>query len=259
MGGAAGADRGALGGIQGNYNDTFSLPDTGVHHRHESAGQGVPGGERADCRHRLQGARRQHQLAQDQGRGDGATGEGKALPSVATVVLPYIPTAVPARLASKDDTAVGRARVVFKEGGPGRRTQPMSRPLIDDVKAANAAAWRSVSAGRSSTTPIPEPPKTEARGILVAIVIMLIMFGSLLAAGLPILTALIGLRRAVPGRGGGAFHGYRDVRSDVGRHDRPGVGIDYALFVINRYRQAVLVGRGANRWAPRPSTPPVVP
>ena len=88
------------------------------------------------------------------------------------------------------------------------------------------------------------PPATgEIVGITVAIVILLIAFGSIVAAGLPIITALLGLV------GGLAFVTFGANFLDVATFAPTlaamiglGVGIDYALFVINRYRQAILVG-----------------
>ena len=88
------------------------------------------------------------------------------------------------------------------------------------------------------------PPATgEVVGITVAIVILLIAFGSIVAAGLPIITALFGLI------GGLAFVTFGANFLDVATFAPTlaamiglGVGIDYALFVINRYRQAILIG-----------------
>jgi len=87
------------------------------------------------------------------------------------------------------------------------------------------------------------PVVGEIVGVSVAIVILLIAFGSVIAAGLPIITALVGLV------GGLSFVTFAANFLDVATFAPTlaamiglGVGIDYALFVINRYRQALLVG-----------------
>ena len=87
------------------------------------------------------------------------------------------------------------------------------------------------------------PVVGEIVGVSVAIVILLIAFGSIIAAGLPIITALFGLV------GGLSFVTFAANFLDVATFAPTlaamiglGVGIDYALFVINRYRQALLVG-----------------
>src|SRR5690606_36087837 len=75
------------------------------------------------------------------------------------------------------------------------------------------------------------------------LVILLIAFGSLIAAGLPLLTAITGV-----GLGGLLLlftANYKDVAvfaPTLAAMIGLGVGIDYSLFVINRYRQAVHAG-----------------
>ena len=80
---------------------------------------------------------------------------------------------------------------------------------------------------------------STAVGLLAAIVVLLITFGSVVAMGLPIVTALFGL---------GTGLGLIAPVHARGRHpqlllrargdDRLGVGIDYALFILTRFREA---------------------
>ena len=89
-----------------------------------------------------------------------------------------------------------------------------------------------------------EPPALgEAVGVTVALIILLIAFGSAIAAGLPIVTALVGLA------GGLSLvvvtAGFFDVATfgpTLAAMIGLGVGIDYALFITNRYRQSIQVG-----------------
>src|SRR5690606_15011250 len=78
----------------------------------------------------------------------------------------------------------------------------------------------------------------EGIGLMVALVVLLVAFGSVIAAGIPIATALIGV--AVGLAGLGIMSGFTDVPDTspvlaimIGL----GVGIDYALFVVTRFRQ----------------------
>jgi RND superfamily putative drug exporter len=88
-------------------------------------------------------------------------------------------------------------------------------------------------------------PATEFAGILAAIVVLLIAFGSVLAMGLPIVTALCGIGIAVAGVGIVAnFLSTPDFATQVAVMIGLGVGIDYALFIVTRYRAAL--ARGAN-------------
>ncbi len=88
-----------------------------------------------------------------------------------------------------------------------------------------------------------EPPGTEAIGLLAAVVILLVAFGSVLAMGLPIATALFGI-----GVGFGVVNLLAHVTSvpsfatQLAAMIGIGVGIDYALFIVTRYRQALAEG-----------------
>jgi RND superfamily putative drug exporter len=88
-------------------------------------------------------------------------------------------------------------------------------------------------------------PASELVGILAAIVVLLIAFGSLIAMGLPIMTALIGIAISIAGVGVIAnFFTTPDFAAQVATMIGIGVGIDYALFIVTRYRAAL--GRTAS-------------
>ena len=83
-------------------------------------------------------------------------------------------------------------------------------------------------------------PASEAIGVLAAVFILLIAFGSLLAMGLPIMTALfgIGIGLAIVN----LLARVLDVPSfapQVTAMIGIGVGIDYALFIATRYRESL--------------------
>jgi RND superfamily putative drug exporter len=87
------------------------------------------------------------------------------------------------------------------------------------------------------------PGGQEAIGLLAAIIVLLFAFGSVLAMGLPILTALIGI-----GIGSATIILLSNVISiptfgpTLGAMIGLGVGIDYALFIVTRYRQGLRSG-----------------
>ncbi|MGE3443261.1 MAG: MMPL family transporter [Acidimicrobiia bacterium] len=84
---------------------------------------------------------------------------------------------------------------------------------------------------------------SEAIGLVFAAFILLLAFGSLLAMGLPILTALFGLGIGAT-VGGLLTHVFETPQwaTTVASMIGIGVGIDYALFIITRYRTAL--GKG---------------
>jgi putative drug exporter of the RND superfamily len=80
---------------------------------------------------------------------------------------------------------------------------------------------------------------STAVGLIAAIVVLLITFGSVVAMGLPIVTALFGL-----GTGLGLIALFTHVvdtpnfSSELAAMIGLGVGIDYALFIVTRFREA---------------------
>jgi RND superfamily putative drug exporter len=77
----------------------------------------------------------------------------------------------------------------------------------------------------------------EMIGIAVALVILAITFGSLVAAGMPILTAGLGLGVSITGISAlTAFADIPDSTSILASMLGLAVGIDYALFILARYR-----------------------
>ena len=83
----------------------------------------------------------------------------------------------------------------------------------------------------------------EGIGILAAIVILLIAFGSVLAMVLPIVVALSGIAVGLPIIGL-LTHVYplQSFSTTLATMIGIGVGIDYALFVVTRYRQGLQAG-----------------
>ena len=78
-------------------------------------------------------------------------------------------------------------------------------------------------------------------GVIAAMVILLITFGSLLGAGIPLLSAGLGLITGV-GLIGLATHvlAIANVAPDLALMIGLGVGIDYALFIVTRFRESYL-------------------
>ena len=83
-----------------------------------------------------------------------------------------------------------------------------------------------------------EVPSSEALGIGFAIIILIIAFGSVLAMGLPIGVALAGIASGTM-IAGLLTHliAMPDFASTIGVMIGLGVGIDYALFIVTRFRE----------------------
>jgi RND superfamily putative drug exporter len=124
-----------------------------------------------------------------------------------------------------------------------------------DLKETTAALTRAAAPLREASAQVavggqvPEGVQgpngvAEAIGVAVAIVLLILVFGSLLAAGLPLLMALVGI-----GVGMGligllaAVADVSTVSPTLGSMLGLGVGIDYSLLIIARYRDEL--GRGS--------------
>src|SRR5207302_375906 len=89
----------------------------------------------------------------------------------------------------------------------------------------------------------PELGLAEAIGLLAAVVILLVVFGSLLAMGLPILNALFGIGIAFAGIGLLTnVLSMPEFSTQLAAMIGLGVGIDYSLFIVTRYRQGLQDG-----------------
>ena len=157
------------------------------------------------------------------------------LPHVAGVVSPYQQGAN----AISSSGTVGFATVEFDE-----RASEVPKSAIDAVTRTAQSARSSTLQVELGGQAIEQAQQSSVGfatviGLVAAIVVLLITFGSLLAMGLPIVTALLGLGAGI-GLIGLASHfvDMVDFSSELALMIGLGVGIDYALFVVTRFREA---------------------
>ncbi|WP_404955359.1 MMPL family transporter [Streptomyces sp. 147326] len=84
----------------------------------------------------------------------------------------------------------------------------------------------------------------EGIGILVSAIVLVLTFGSMIAAGMPLLTAIFGV--AIGGAAItalGTTFGLSSTTSTLALMIGLAVGIDYALFIVSRYRSEMAEGR----------------
>jgi RND superfamily putative drug exporter len=158
-----------------------------------------------------------------------------SLPHVAAVQSPY---AAGAKAISTDGT-IGFATVEFD-----RRANELPAGAIDRVinraEAARSPALQVELGGQA----IEQAQRAGVGfatvvGIIAAVVVLLLSFGSFLAMGLPIVTALFGLGAGLGLIGlGSHLVDMVDFSSELALMIGLGVGIDYALFVVTRFRDA---------------------
>ncbi|PJI86658.1 MMPL family transporter [Luteimicrobium subarcticum] len=130
--------------------------------------------------------------------------------------------------------------------------QDADRTALTDAQASAEDAGLTVAIGGDALAATAAPPTGEVVGIVVALVVLTITFGSLLAAGMPLLTAAIGVgvgALAITTLTG--FVTLSSTTSALGTMLGLAVGIDYALFIMSRYRSEVRKGRPLDEAAGR--------
>ena len=170
-----------------------------------------------------------------------------ALPHVTPVTSPFDqdgnlsnPTDNPT--ISKDDT-VGFFQVNFD-----KQTQNIS-----NAEAKNFVNAVTKTSGDGLTVAVTGPLAEQANnqsfsstglGVLLALIVLLLIFGSIFAALLPILSALLALGTAV-GVIGLLSHvlAMPSISPELTLLIGLGVGVDYALFIVTRHRQGLVAGR----------------
>jgi RND superfamily putative drug exporter len=155
---------------------------------------------------------------------------------VASVADPYTAKAV-----SKDGT-VAYASVKYEVSG--MELKDSSREALEDAAQDARDAGLTVEVGGDALQTTPETGTTEIIGIAVAAVVLVITFGSLVAAGLPLLTALIGVGigiSTITALASALELG--STTSTLAMMIGLAVGIDYALFIVSRYRAELAEGR----------------
>ncbi|MGC0334776.1 RND superfamily putative drug exporter [Streptomyces sp. SAI-170] len=162
-----------------------------------------------------------------------ALGEGS---EVASVADPYKADAV------SEDGTIAYASVKYK--APGMELEEGTRESLEEAAQDARDAGLTVEVGGDALQAQPETGAGEIIGIAVAAVVLVITFGSLVAAGLPLLTALIGVGIGVSAIT--ALASALDLGSTTSTLASMiglAVGIDYALFVVSRYRTELAEGR----------------
>ena len=116
--------------------------------------------------------------------------------------------------------------------------EPASQDAVNDALAAARDADLVAEAnGAGMGSMAPPGGASELIGIAIALGVLVLTFGSLVAAGLPILTAIFGVALGMTGIT--AMTAFMDIGSStpmLATMIGLAVGIDYALFILARYR-----------------------
>ena len=129
------------------------------------------------------------------------------------------------------------------------------QPLLDAadrIEAELPAGSRVAMGGEAFSVEIPGLSIIEVFGVLVALVVLVVTLGSVIAAGMPIVTALVGV--AVTGIIMVLSTGLMTISSTAPMLAVMlglAVGIDYALFILTRHREQLAEGHSTEESAAR--------
>jgi RND superfamily putative drug exporter len=216
------------------YSNNFSLGDTGSQHAIDLLKDRFP---------QQSGDRDQIVFRADQGISDPATraritrmlAEVQGLDHVSQVVSPYAPEG---RGQVAKDGKIAFANVVFDERADELPLGAIKK-VVSTAKDARAPGLQVELGGQAiQQTEVGSPGSLTGIGVLAAVVVLLVSFGSFLAMGLPIVTALFGLGTgaALIGLSTHVFD-MADFSLELAAMIGLGVGIDYSLFILTRYRE----------------------
>ncbi len=160
------------------------------------------------------------------------------LPHVTSVVSPYANASAGQQISRSGQIAF--ATVVFNQRANVLPTSAAER-VVSVARAAQRPGLEVELGGQAIEATNKEGFGLSTKiALLAAIVILLITFGSVVAMGLPILTALCGL-----GTGLGLIELFTHIvdtpnfSSELAAMIGLGVGIDYALFIVTRFREII--------------------
>lgn len=168
----------------------------------------------------------------------GLVQELSTLPGVASASNPLDPQAP--TVNADQDTAYS---TVTYSAGAGEVTEEQRTALVDAVADAGTDGFSVEVAGEAVQAPPHIGGVVEAVGVVLALVVLALTYGSLVTAGMNLLTAAVGV--GIGALGVTIATGFLDLQSTtpiLATMLGLAVGIDYALFIINRYRQELRRG-----------------
>jgi RND superfamily putative drug exporter len=220
-----------------SYSNNFTLPNSGAQRAADLLQHSFPAqaGDRDDIAFKVSSGTVNDPAVK--ARMSAMFAEVAKLPHVSAVISPYAGASAGRSISANGKIAF--ATVVFDEKA---NLLPKSAPerVVTVARAAGRSGLQVELGGQAiETTEQGGFGVSTAVGLLAAIVVLLLTFGSLIAMGLPIVTALFGL-----GTGLGVIALFTHVvdtpnfSSELAAMIGLGVGIDYALFILTRFREA---------------------
>ncbi|MDO8210270.1 MMPL family transporter [Conexibacter sp. CPCC 206217] len=169
----------------------------------------------------------------------GMLDEVATLPHVGGVTSPLTPTG---RAQISRDGTIAYATVTFDEQANDLPTSAIDR-VIDTARAIDGNGLQVELGGQAIEAANPPGAGGAGFGFLAAAIVLFIVFGSLFAMALPLVTAGFALGTGIATIGLlSHVITMASFSSELSLLIGLGVGVDYALFIVTRFRQGLLRG-----------------
>jgi RND superfamily putative drug exporter len=161
-----------------------------------------------------------------------------AAPQVAAVIPPR-----ESHLVTRDGTTA-IATVQYRVGAAGLDSGTLAA-LTSISKAADSSTLSVQAGGQAFSSLSSGSGSSEVTGLLIAFAVLAVALASLVAAGMPLLTALTGVGVSVLTLHGlSAALSVSDTAVTLAVMIGLAVGVDYALFILSRHRAQLAAGLG---------------
>ncbi|MFB4319098.1 MMPL family transporter [Actinomadura sp. 21ATH] len=228
---------GAAAAFKGSMSSDFSIPGTEAQRAMDALGKQFPQASGATGTIVVAVPKGETLAAADNKAAvQGLAKEASALPGVVGAVDPFQAGAV------SQDGRHALIQVQFEKAAADL-TDAQRTAYEDSGKTAEAAGLQVEHGGEVAQAEPHVGGTSEAIGIAVAAVVLVVTFGSLVAAGMTLLNALVGVGVGMAGLY--ALTGVVDMNSTapiLALMLGLAVGIDYSLFLTSRYRQNLAEG-----------------
>ena len=216
--------------FKGVMTDSFSIPGTQAQQALDQLNAKIPaaGGATGRIVFAAPAGRTLAEPDYKQAITDVLTGT-KGLPKVEVIIPPTVGRSV------SPNGEVGFAQVQF--AGQITEIPVATQTAIADLAAQHEVNGLRIELGGGAVKQSPSIGSTEGIGVVVALVVLLITFGSVVAAGMTMLTALIGVAVGLSGIlwASGSIQ-MSSTAPILALMLGLAVGIDYALFIVSRHR-----------------------
>lgn len=154
------------------------------------------------------------------------------------------------------DSMTGTISITVQTQEDGTVSDDVREELTSIIEASNTDDLQVSYSGNGLIKAVEETGSSEIIGLFVAAIVLIITFGSLIAAGMPLITAVVGVAISLLGISLATYFtdSISSTTSTLSSMIGLAVGIDYALFIASRFRNEIIEKYDAHHLTPKELT-----